>query len=125
MKSKISIIICTLMLAILPMVLTSCSKKKQAIRHLEELAADVKENGDVYGLSEWVSVYEQYSALTAEVDKYRAEYSVRENRRINLAKSEIREAFYHKITNMTDVFGIKEKLLELFGSSFDESSEIE
>lgn len=125
MKSKISIIIWALVLIMLPMVLTSCTKKKQAIRHLEELAADVKENGDTYGFSEWMNVYEQYNTLTSEIDKYRADYSVRENRRINLAKSEIREAFYHKITNMSDVLGIKEKLLELYESSLGKPSEIE
>ena len=102
---------------------TSCSEKTQAISDLEELAEDVKENGNTYGISEWKDVFQQYQEITKIIDKHHGDYSQKQRNRINHVKSTIRQAAWDALNSSLDMFGLKKVLQDWCNSYFPNNNE--
>ena len=92
---------------------------------LEELAEEVQENGNSYGVSEWKEVFNQYQVINAVIDRNYSEYTQKQRNRIMTARAEIKRAAWDAIQYNLDMFpGLKEKIMSLFQSVFG-TSEVE
>lgn len=125
MKKTLFYLCFAVVLGCVTMLTTSCSEKAKALNNLEDLAKDVQKNGDSYGVSEWMDIFNQYQAITAVIEKHSAEYSQNQRNRINKAKSNIKQAAWHAAKTKWDAFPefIKKPVFELYHSLFDEAQE--
>lgn len=123
MKKTVYYLCIAALLSCIVVLNTSCSEKTQAISDLEELAEDVQENGNTYGISEWKDVFQQYQEITKIIDKHRGDYSQKQRNRINHAKSTIKQAAWDSLNNSLDIFGLKKFLQDLYNSYFPNTNE--
>lgn len=120
MKRTIFYLCFAVVLGCITMLTTSCSEKARALNNLEDLAEDVQKNGNSYGISEWLDIFQQYQSITAVIDKHYGDYSQRQRNRINHAKSTIKQAAWDKINSSFDLVpGLKQTLIEWYNKLFD------
>ncbi len=102
--------------------MTSCSEKLRALHDLEELAEEVQEHGNSYGISEWREVFHQYQAINAVIDRHYTDYNQKQRNRIMAARSDIKRAAWDSIQSGMELFpGLKEGIMNLFQSVFGAS----
>lgn len=108
---------------------TSCSEKMRALNRLEDLADEVEENGDNYGIGEWQDVFKQYQAISTVIDEHYADYTQKQHARINRAKSTIKTKAWASMKQKFNLLPetikapIVEWLQSLFPSSSDDATE--
>lgn len=124
MKKSIKLLLIAAVMGCFALVCTSCSEKAKAVSNLEDLAKDVQKNGDSYGFSEWMDVFNQYQTITAVVDKHYAEYSQSQHNRINKAKAAIKHSAWTSFEHKLDLFpSVKKSLMDLYFSIFGSPEE--
>ena len=124
MKKILYYLCFAVILSCIAIITVSCSEKSRAIKDLEELADDVQQNGNTYGISEWQDVFHQYQTINEVIDKHKGEYSQKQRGRINHARATIKAAAKDAILNTLDLIpGLKEKLLDWYNSLFDSFKE--
>lgn len=121
MKRTLFYLCLAVLLGCVTMLTTSCSEKAKALNNLEDLAKDVQKNGDMYGISEWMDIFNQYQTIISVIEKHNTEYSQSQRNRINKAKSNIKQAAWHAAKTKWDVFPefIKKPVMELYHTLFD------
>jgi DNA phosphorothioation-dependent restriction protein DptG len=120
MKKILYYLCFAVILSCIATITASCSEKSRAINDLEELADDVQQNGNSYGISEWQDVFRQYQSINEVIDKHNGDYSQKQRSRINHARATIKQAAWDALSNTLDLFpGVKEKLLDWYNSLFD------
>lgn len=62
--------------------MTSCSAKKQAIKNLESLSVDIRDNSSRYSVSDWEEAVERFVKVREKISKYELEYTPAEKEKI-------------------------------------------
>ena len=69
MKAK-TLIMAILMSGLLAACMTSCSTKKQAIKDLESLSVDLRDNSKKYSVADWQVAVERFIKCREKISKY-------------------------------------------------------